>query len=492
MIELDEECLVLVDSYIELDGVKRKLFLKLLVSKMNENELDLLLKLVSLQRDTPLEQIKCENIILFGSYKSDNLTKKSFNSNDAIKIDNEIINEDNFEFSEVSDIQGNVDFKCEQCGEQFCACSDRIVEKHFSDLSEVKKGKLQRVKHLTFELNSKDDGNQVTSKEDVEDVDDIGVKRNFHIYEHKELQGIGEKEEEKIVTSISPNALLQEKKDFLCIACLEQFSTYKALKGHIKNHRKKFVKCGQPSEKFCPSKECLEHSQENKCSQTFMCSLCPMVFRKKWNLKKHMERKHSNSGEKEFTCEVCPKSFSNKRGMNKHMKTHHCPIKCEICPKTFINKGRLNEHIKTHIGQKPFLCDQCSKSFRSSSNLNTHKKSHSEERPIKCDQCVQTFKHNFVFKRHQMMHSGERPFKCEQCTMAFATKEYLKQHTFVHTVERPHKCKICPKTYKTRTGLLIHQKVHDKIDREIRQPGRPEGPKLCDLRTKKGIVEENT
>lgn len=150
-------------------------------------------------------------------------------------------------------------------------------------------------------------------------------------------------------------------------------------------------------------------------SESFPCTLCPKVFRKKCSRQQHYLRKHKNEGL--FKCSICEKPMKTEISKRNHESTHKSEFEkkhfvCHYCGKEHGSEKPLRYHIRVqHENYIPvkFPCKfkGCGKKLQSKGNLSLHMKTHTRTTLIKCKVCPKTFKYIGSYKRHKSFHDRE-------------------------------------------------------------------------------------
>nr|XP_054760214.1 zinc finger protein 271-like isoform X3 [Lytechinus pictus] len=231
-------------------------------------------------------------------------------------------------------------------------------------------------------------------------------------------------------------------------------------------------------------------------ANSFLCSVCKMVFNEKDGLCKHL--KFIRRVEKPHECTICSRNFKFRCELKRHLRDHKGEMRhafssgdkriwdmyklndlmavrttgkkhstrekqfqCSFCSKTFTGNSSLNRHVKSHMEGKPFQCMDCSMRFPDASALAKHSTMHSGEKPFECSICSKRYANKYHFADHVKLHTGERPYACPMCERRFIRKADMKRHVTIHTGERPYACSMCPKRFRNRNTFVLHyEKTH--------------------------------
>ncbi|XP_038059515.1 zinc finger protein 91-like isoform X3 [Patiria miniata] len=238
----------------------------------------------------------------------------------------------------------------------------------------------------------------------------------------------------------------------------------------------------------------------------FQCSLCPLRFKRKGNLRTHQEvhaavkpyvcstcgkafiRQRSLRGHEQihdqnrvYKCNRCSETFSRSRDLKIHRKIHSrpqndgCqesvaeepvnkdtqsterPHQCHLCPLRFKRKGTLRSHQEVHATVKPYVCHKCGKTFTRKRSLQDHEQIH-KDGLFKCEKCPETFSRFHHLKIHRRMHSRPQQDGCQETVVA---EKPVNKET--QSAERPYQCQLCPLRFKTKGTLSSHQEVHATV-----------------------------
>lgn len=110
-------------------------------------------------------------------------------------------------------------------------------------------------------------------------------------------------------------------------------------------------------------------------NERFECDICGAQFSQKGSINVHKKFVHERK-RGDFICHICSKAFRDKYKLTTHVRVTHDKIllhKCPECGKSFGNNTAVKNHIITvHSAEKMFTCQFCGKKFASASNKITH------------------------------------------------------------------------------------------------------------------------
>lgn len=184
-----------------------------------------------------------------------------------------------------------------------------------------------------------------------------------------------------------PNVFKKEDQtNFYCKFCGRFFDSYRKVRSHETNHRKK-----------------LKNAKEGA---RYLCDVCQKRFMSKEKLRMHIEAIHLKL--LRLKCTECTVEFQSDSGYRHHMKMNHSDqetLKCDLCSyETRIN-FMLNRHKKRHLENRKHLfeCGQCKATFKNQTNLLKHESRHA---PLQCNICLSEFSTSFAIKEHMAQIHG--------------------------------------------------------------------------------------
>nr|XP_015834126.1 PREDICTED: zinc finger protein 431 isoform X12 [Tribolium castaneum] len=260
----------------------------------------------------------------------------------------------------------------------------------------------------------------------------------------------------------APSHQSTSKAGHLCQVCRKVFSSSAQLSRHKVRHRDKKYKCPLCPKMFILPWELKVHiSSQHVEEKILSCNLCNYKTRNSTKFKHHTIIRHTRVSN--FHCYKCSKSYRDKRDLNKHLKRHDpnyifTKFPCPMCPHMFTKKFDLKRHVEDiHSGgEGTHVCDICGRKKKSANALQKHKIIHNEKNFV-CQVCYKAFQRESTLITHLRVHTGEKPFKCSDCDRAFSQKGSLNVHKRCHTGERPHKCEVCLKKFYTKAALNRHK-----------------------------------
>ena len=323
----------------------------------------------------------CSRKFGYASHLKDHMTR----AHKDIDIKEDIKGNDN----EESDTKAKY-FHCKECDKRFSTKKDYMRHQNIHDNS-----------GLTFKC-------EICCKE---------FRRKDNLYQHIRRFHEGKENETK------PNNDVNENKN------------------QMKNSKDKNAKCDTCEKSFGSAYD-LQRHQKTHMEKSYLCTLCPKVFRKEDSLDHHFAKIHSDNCndekdhlDEQTLCAHCGSKFANKRNLQVHIQRIHEKIfqhQCDKCGKDFGSLSNLKRHASVHgESEAKYTCKLCQKSYHQSAHLTEHIKSVHEGVKPKCDQCGKEFYKKSNLKSHiENVHEGRKQYACPKndCDKAYSDSKSLKYH----------------------------------------------------------------
>ena len=209
----------------------------------------------------------------------------------------------------------------------------------------------------------------------------------------------------------------------------------------IKKSKDKNAKCDTCEKSFGSAYD-LQRHQNTHMEKSYLCTLCPKVFRKENSLDHHFAKIHTDNCndekghlDEQTLCAHCGSKFANKRNLQVHILRIHEKVfqhQCDKCGKDFGSLSNLKRHASVHgESEDKYSCKLCEKSYHQSAHLTEHIKSVHEGVKPKCDQCGKEFYKKSNLKSHiENVHEGRKQYVCPKndCDKAYSDSKSLKYH----------------------------------------------------------------
>ncbi|XP_025089767.1 zinc finger and BTB domain-containing protein 49-like isoform X2 [Pomacea canaliculata] len=159
--------------------------------------------------------------------------------------------------------------------------------------------------------------------------------------------------------SLGKHMRTHSQNGFSCSSCNKRYSTRSHLLGHMRLHSSTHSPfacdyCRHPFSSYCALKV---HMRGHKGARPFSCPTCGQHFAKNIHLKRHIS---THTGIKPHVCDLCAKHFSRSDHLKRHVQSIHAgqrPHACHICHKAFVRKYELNKHLQLHVRTGAMLSD---------------------------------------------------------------------------------------------------------------------------------------
>jgi len=390
----------LVNLFLNMDGKSREMFIKLLVVKMEEEEVDLILEVVDIRNNSNNDfnglNVKKDDVKVEADH-FDSDSKYAHNSKTETNNDNNT--EDK-----------KIDFYNE--GSLFAMKEEVGIDNQIPSYKEEK-----------------------VKKSFLCDQCPHASSRQSHLKEHK-LRYHTENGEEDIL------------KMFICEICSKSFRTNNNLKMHThRQHTKNnLFSCDQCSYETTHITSMKNHKRSHTGERPYVCHICSKTFTQIAHLNRHIKGIHlgekvnhyraTATGEKKYLCDLCSAAFASQQSLSEH-------------------KESIHEGIKFH-------CDQCGHEAATRRNLKNHVAAVHEGITFDCRECdYKVFSKQSLRIHEESVHLGIR-HECNQCDHKATCKIGLNQHIAnVHEyIQRD--CKECNFTTYKKRAFLKHMTGHRK------------------------------
>ncbi|KAI5753154.1 hypothetical protein M8J77_024075 [Diaphorina citri] len=202
--------------------------------------------------------------------------------------------------------------------------------------------------------------------------------------------------------------------------------------------------------------------------KTHECTMCPKVFPKGFNLKRHIL---SHLPEQRYPCQFCQKNFTQELYRDKHIRNVHSSEDTGV---------PLLSPPPPSAGEEGWVCEKCAVRFEAADMFLLHMQSHDNDHtmgndenklhnqhksPIhQCPECNDQFMTKDQVLRHIMKahsHREKHLHVCERCSRAFHSQESLERHiAMANDTNLPFRCVECCKRFSTAIALQGHVRVH--------------------------------
>lgn len=349
----------LISHYVNMESNGRVMFIKLLIAKMKDNEVELVLRVIKLRQSVK-------------NHESDDVS----NFVDVGLKQEPLEHEENFYLEATNGWNTSDEMRnLKSCGEHFPndeegEQSENGEEKDVSNFLDIE------LKQEPIDIYF-----QSTSWENPSDeIEDQGM---LH-------EGLIKPQNGNSKSSVSLT-YTKEKKTFNCDQCDKSYGKKAYLVEHVETVHKGI---------------------------RYPCEECDYRATKKCNLKKHILFKHRDfptkkNHEKEYICDKCSQKFTNKNDLSKHLVDIHKGIcfPCDKCDYVTTKKWHLQQHIDAiHRGIR-YPCEHCSYEAKIKQTLQRHVETVHEGIRYRCELCDYTASRNTFLKKHiEVNHGGNSTF----------------------------------------------------------------------------------
>ena len=197
-----------------------------------------------------------------------------------------------------------------------------------------------------------------------------------------------------------------QKRKVKCNVCKSSFINEMMLKIHMEEHQEETIVdkngrlcCNKCDKTFKTIYKLRDHKVIH-VQGLFSCDHCTSKFSSYHALKSHL--KHYDD---RVACDQCDKKYRGKFLLNEHKLSVHqgLRLKCNFCDRGFSGSSNLAKHVQAdHIGRR-FNCDQCEYSAKNRSFLRVHTEAEHPTETSKlyeCGDCSYRGYSEFRFKKH--------------------------------------------------------------------------------------------
>ncbi|XP_063215490.1 zinc finger protein 26-like isoform X3 [Bacillus rossius redtenbacheri] len=356
---------------------------------------------------------------------------------------------------------GEKPFQCVVCGRAFSQKSN--VKKHMSTHKVWPRGVPRTLPENPLGIASENS----SDKQEINSDDQQTLpKRSSRTSENSSDRQEPTSDDQNLDTTGKGKAFVD--KSYMCQYCSTVFSTYFALKTHLKEHSdEKVYKCIQKNcnKMFNDLESFVCHTEEHTAEVQYRCHVCSKTFKTLDEVGIHQyvhnshKRTEKRASSKYHRCMKCKSKFSTPEALDYHVATCSHSFPCPYCEKVFLCERNLRRHLQTH-GSGTYKCDKCGKEFRTESYYNSHQLVHTGEKPFKCQHCPSAFVRKDKLMRHSLIHESTKKFKCPfrtylGCMREFHRQDKLKLHLLTHSAR--NYCRKCKKAFSSKMSLMQHQ-----------------------------------
>ncbi|GAB5360314.1 hypothetical protein AAMO2058_000617000 [Amorphochlora amoebiformis] len=264
----------------------------------------------------------------------------------------------------------------------------------------------------------------------------------------------------------SPRNLPESLTEPWCPTCGKRFQTLASTKRHVKLRHEQIQKgytCGNCNKSFSERSDLVTHMAIHTGELPYVCKICSMRFRWRYQRIAHRNQVHSKS-EESYICELCNNTFTSRLHLRRHVM-HHLEVKdmkkslgriitCE-CGQSYDSKDELFLHIKKHQirGENEIA-------------LRTARKADPGRKILSCQHCQRIFftsggLHQHEIREHSTRSSiiGHHLCTFPGCTKKLRSYRDLEAHNNTHYNRKPHRCDICGISFAALTNLCCHRKT---------------------------------
>ena len=258
------------------------------------------------------------------------------------------------------------------------------------------------------------------------------------------------------------------EKKYMCQHCPSTFQASNSLNHHnLRLHKEYYVTEANKEQKPLD----MDTNEANQNKKTMKCQLCTMGFLMTPSAyQSHYEKYHDQTV---YQCDICNRSLTGKHAFKRHQSGHanfkNESFLCHLCPLVFKTESGLRRHkYKCHNDSyvQPYIaCKICGRELKQES-MRTHLKyTHKLSEEFPCPECGKIFLHPSFLRRHiRAVHEKLLPVTCDICGKRFPQPQNLKKHIDgVHNKLKPYQCKLCGNFFSQTCSLSLHLKNVHKV-----------------------------
>lgn len=229
----------------------------------------------------------------------------------------------------------------------------------------------------------------------------------------------------------------------------------------------------------------------------FKCEFCPMMNKKKANVRVHQKMHGVVINDGRYACSYCNYQCLNQGGLTNHMKVHQKNLDHELfnrygdqSPRRFYESFE-EESTVVRRRTTSYFCFKCPAIFKTAGDLENHEKFHSCSLPLKCTYCDYRAKHKPHITQHLAVHTAEYkakrkasqpmnasssklpleetseenkevvpPKKIDQMLLLEASELKAALRKTGDAAANLHKCIFCPASFFKTAILVYHVSLH--------------------------------
>lgn len=223
----------------------------------------------------------------------------------------------------------------------------------------------------------------------------------------------------------------------------------------------------------------------------FKCEFCPMMNKKKANVRVHQKMHGVVVNDGKFACTYCNYQCLNQGGLTNHMKVHQKGDDDTFSPKKLYDSMFEDDGTVVRKRSSSYFCFKCPAIFKTAGDLQNHQKFHGSTLPLKCTYCDYRAKHKPHITQHLAVHTAEYKAKRRASTPLNAQtnklpemEETIEDKEVVPTkkidqmllleasevkatlrktgdaAKNLHKCIMCPASFFKTSVLVYHVSLH--------------------------------